>query len=208
MGGLTLLVVLGIAGGGWWLLEQRAPSATAGPAPSGVDRDQTEEAVAGSLPLKEGEDYYVHVRLVEVRDTNGGSSWDAGGGAPDLYVRLTWNGTPVHDSAHRGDSLTAEWDLMRVNVKDAVLTNEIDVASAINAPIIQSGPGGLLGVEIWDDDDLSPRDAVGRFDLPVKLLQEGVQTFRFDGGNVARLEIDLIPASLTLPELIDRYSNR
>ena len=202
MAGATLLLVVGIVFGGWWLLERDKV------AHAGVSPTSQGETIDRPAELAEDQDYYAHVRLVEVRDDNDGSSWDAGGGAPDLVVTTFWNGTEVHASAHRDDSLTAEWDLLRVNVKDAVLQNEIDVAGAINAPLVQGGPGNLLSVEVWDDDDASFSDLAARLDLPTDLLVEGINRFAFDEGNLVRLEIDLVPARLTLPELIDRYSNR
>ena len=225
----TLLVVAGIALGGWWLIENPKVAAADGGEsrnlPPAIERDASQPSMpiknagaaspsgpsepAGPPTVRDGADYYAHVKLIELRNPPpDADAWDTNGGAPDINYKLFWNDTLLFESSTRDDTLIAEWDLLRLDLRDALLSQQVEIATAMNAPLVNIKGGGVLTVEIWDDDDASPSDLAGRFDLPAELLHEGVNRFDFNAGNVARLEIDLVPARLTLPELIDRYSAR
>lgn len=216
MATLTLLLVVGVAGGGWWLLQQRVEVGTqrrsgSRSQPANPSRVGSEDGgLVGPPLLQPDSDYYAHVKLIELRaappDDDDGA-WDARGGTPDINFKLLWNGTLLHESPQRDDTLIAEWDLIRVDLLDAIQTRQIDVASAMNAPLINVTENGLLTIEVWDDD-VSFSDEAGRFDLPIATLTEGINQFNFEEGGVARLVLDMVPRDLPLPDLLERASNR
>ena len=207
---LTLSVVAGIAAAGWWRLQPAAARTQNGAAEQsrGGGRDNSRPSTGPAL-VQSGGDYYVHVKLIELRpvDTEGGS-WDVRSeGAPDIYYTLFWNKTKVFESAEREDRLIAEWDLLRLDLKDAILSGQVEVASAVNGPLVRVEAGGMLTVEVFDED-VSFDDEAGRFDLPLETLRVGLNTLTPEGGGVARLVIDLVPRDTPLPDLLDRASNR
>src|SRR5690606_35403988 len=132
MGLVTLALVAGSAGAGWWLMPQ--------PMRGVPRRGATEVERATTQPRTVGgeEDYYVHVKLIELNpQTPDGDAWDARGGAPDIRFALDFNGTRIFTSREADDRLIAEWDLLRLDVKDALLSGQVEVASAVNAPIVR-----------------------------------------------------------------------
>ena len=195
---VTLAIVAGCAAAGWVLFPtQQAASAQA-------------RVVESSEPtfVAMSQDYYVHVKLIELTArAPGGGKWEPrGSSAPDICFRLYWNGTLIFEGAEREDRLIGEWDLLRLDLKDAILSGQVEVASAVNAPIIHTAEGGVLTLEVWDED-MSFDDEAGRFDLPVESLHEGVNTLS-PGEGVARAIIDLVPRDIPLPDLLERASNR
>jgi hypothetical protein len=210
MATLTLLIVAGVAAGGWWLLQQDAAEpdrAQVAPRQRSVDPPRTPPTPGNDAPL-DG-DFYVHVKLIELAASPGGDgSWDVRGGAPDVVFRLAWNGTDIFTSPHRDDTLVAEFDLLRLDLMDALQSGEVEIATAIAAPLVAIDPEGLLTIEIWDDDDWSGSDEAGRFDLPASTLRPGINRLDFSEGDVRRVVIDMIPRSLSLPELLARASDR
>ena len=215
MGLLTLALVAGVAAAGWYMLRGESPfdSDDAGttPAPrrqADSNGQSTGSPDADSRGVRPGADYYAHVKLIELRGgPEEGESWDTGGGAPDINFKIFWNGTLVHESSQRDDTLIAEWDLIKLDVKDAILKGEVEVATGINAPLVHAGDGGVLTIEVWDDDVMSS-DRAGRFDLPLATLDEGLNELSFDAGGVKRLVLDLVPRDMDLPDLLERASGR
>lgn len=196
---LTLIVVVACAAGGWVLFDRHfSAQASANVVASG-------EPVAVEL----GGDYYVHVKLIELTPKrHGGGKWEPrGASAPDVRFALYWNGTRIFTSVERPDRLIADWDLLRLDLKDALLSGQVEVASAINAPIVRAEAGGVLTIEIWDED-VSFDDEAAKFDLSVDLLREGLNTLTPGEGGVARVLLDMVPRDTPLPELLDRASNR
>ena len=224
----TLLVVAGIALGGWWLIENPKVAAADGGEsrnlPPAIERDASQPSMpiknagaaspsgpsepAGPPTVRDGADYYAHVKLIELRNPPpDADAWDTNGGAPDINYKLFWNDTLLFESSTRDDTLIAEWDLLRLDLRDALLSQQVEIATAMNAPLVNIKGGGVLTVEIWDDDLMSS-DRAGRFDLPVATLLEGLNVLTFDDGGVVRLILDLVPRDTSLPDLLDRASRR
>jgi hypothetical protein len=212
--------VVGVAGFGWVALQQEnepvvrvdSSSPRLGQSQRGNPPPQQEpEPVPPkivSLNLVRDGDYYAHLKLVELRPQKpDGDSWDGNDGTPDINVKLFWNNTLLHESATRDDVLIAEWDLLRLDVRDALLSGEVDIGTAVAAPLVRAEEGGVLRIEVWDDD-VSFSDRAGRFDLPLVSLKEGVNRFTFDEGGVARLVLDMVPRNIDLPDLLERASDR
>ncbi|MEM1011609.1 MAG: hypothetical protein AAGI46_05240 [Planctomycetota bacterium] len=216
---LTVVLVAGTAGVGWLLIQRDNGSATAVTPVDSRPRlnDPAQSAPNPAPPDSEPEtppqhllvdgDYYVHVKLIELR-ADPDNAWDARGGAPDIRYNLYWNDTLVHDGPTRDDRLIAEWDLIAVDVHEALLSGEVDIASAVKAPLVRAADGGVLRIEIYDDDDFTPSDEAGRFDLPMATLREGVNRLEFAEGGVVRIVLDLVPRETALPDLLQRASDR
>lgn len=193
----TLLIVGGIVAYGLWTLRQ----------PAAI----TAEQVVATQPARvvTGRDYYAFVRLVELasKKSNGGN-WDSGNdSAPDPYFRLYWRGTRIFESAARSDSLIATWDLARLDLKELVANQgKLDIASAINAPIVQIEPNESLRIEIWDDDPMGD-DLALRLDVPLDSLYPGDNILTPDGA-VKRVVIQMIDRQTPLEELIDLARRR
>lgn len=127
---------------------------------------------------------------------------------PDIAYRVLWNGTEIREAkAPGGDQLIAEWDLLSMNLIDAVRTRQVEVSTAINAPLVKYVPGGMLRIEVWDRD-VTYSDEAGTFDLTMDTLVEGLNVFEPSHGGVAKLVLDLVPRSLPIPDLLERASNR
>ena len=204
---LTLALVAGVAGVGWWLMSGRRSIAhliSPAEAVDGVGGTSTQPTM-----LVLDRDYYAHVKLIELRAGKAdGGSWEMRSKSPpDIAFRLYWNGTPVFTGAEREDRLIAEWDLLRLDLKDALLSGQVEVASAINAPIIRAQTGGILTVEVWDEDTAFS-DEAGKFDFPVEMLREGTNAISPAESGVARLVLEMIPRDTPLPDLLERASNR
>ncbi len=211
---LTFLLVVGVAAAGWWQLRGTSPFASESDdvvpptARSTAKRGTPSGSPTRRTLVRSGADYYAHVKLVELASSpQDDDAWDTGGGAPDINYKLFWNGTLVFESAQRDDTLIAEWDLLRLDLKDAILRGEVEVAAAVNAPLVHAGDGGVLTIEVWDDDVMSS-DQAGRFDLPLATLEEDVNELTFDAGGVRRLVLDLVPRDMDLPDLLERASAR
>lgn len=197
---LTLAIVVTVAAVGWSRLEPQTPRLQRGAAARPSTQPMLVEA---------GRDYYVYVKLIELTPTRpDGGAWELrGASAPDPYFKLSWNGTGIFESPVRSDRLIAEWDLLRLDLKDAILSGEVEVASAVNAPLISVKEGGLLTLEIFDDDTAFD-DEAGRFDLPVENLRVGLNTLTPEEGGVVRVVLDMVPRDMPLPDLLERASNR
>lgn len=57
-----------------------------------------------------GRIYQITVLNGEVPTTNQGQPWDVGGGAPDLYVSIAVNGTPIATTTPAQDQFMATWN--------------------------------------------------------------------------------------------------
>lgn len=197
---LTLVIVAGIAAAGWWRLQpQDRP--VRGRSPS--------YASTQPMLVQPDRDYYVHIKLIELNPTTSDDgSWEVrSASAPDIYFKLSWNGVLVFESAVRDDRLIAEWDLLSLDLKDAILSGEVEVASALNAPLIRAQSGGMLALEIFDED-ASFDDEAGQFDIPIENLRVGINTLTPQEEGVARVVLDMVPRDMPLPDLLERASNR
>jgi hypothetical protein len=194
----TLAVVAAAGAGGWWMLRPQTPAAGVVPATS-------------PAALVDGNDYYFFVRLIEFKPRNGDKPWDSGNGsAPDAEVILHWRGNRVFSLPERPDQLIATWDLFRVDVKQILTSGgEIDVAGAINAPLVKAGPSESVTIEVYDADTFNPDDLALKTDIPLSTLAPGVNRVPLppDCG-LERLEVQLIDRRTPLAELIELASRR
>lgn len=189
-------VVGGIVAAGWWLQADSRipaqPAATTSPATVKVDRD-----------------YYFFVRLVEFKPLNPkGKAWDSGNSsAPDAQIILHWRGNRTFTWADRNDQLINTWDLFRVNVKDIVLSGgEIDIATAINAPLVRVVSGESVTIEVWDEDPMFS-DLALRMEVALDQLREGRNLITPpESSGIARLEIDMLDRETPLARLIEIQS--
>lgn len=202
---LTFVVVVTSAAGGWWLLR---PAETVGATPGSIGATAQAVIIPSEL-VQPGKDYYAHVKLIELQPSPaGGGSWEGrSASAPDICFTLSWNGTLIFTGAERSDRLIGEWDLLRLDLKDALLSGQVEVASAVNAPIVRVEAGGILTVEIWDEDAVFD-DEAGKLDLPVEMLKAGINTLTPGESGVARIVLDMVPRDTSLPDLLERASNR
>ena len=161
---LTVGVVVGVV---WAGLRQLGPQQVAV-----VDAGHP---MATSRPalLGIGHDYYFLVKLVEFNPRKpSGSSWDTHS-APDAKVLISWHGQQIFALPQREDQLISTWDLFRVNVMDIIRSGgSVDMASAINAPIVRVEPGETITVEVRDADVMRD-DVAMKIDLQLDELRQG-----------------------------------
>lgn len=199
--GLAVLVVgivIGTVAGGWWLQK------------TNTAKDSATTRPVISVPVSD-QDYYFFVRLVEFNPTRpNGKPWDSvDGSAPDAKVTLFWTNNRIFNWASRSDQLINTWDLFRVDIKELITSGgQIDLSSAINAPLIRFSDEDPLRLEIRDDDpalsDLALSWEIRRSDL-----HEGKNLIVPPGtSGIRRLEIDLIPRQTPLSRLIELESQR
>jgi hypothetical protein len=195
--GATVMTVAIVAGVGWWKLQPPAPVASTQPT---------------TRPgLLAGHDYYVFVKLIELRPARAdGSRWDTGNdSAPDITFSLFWQSAKIFTGTERPDSLIANWDLFRVDLKD-VLTNggKLDVANSINAPLVHAGPDGVIRIEVWDDDPVGS-DLADTIDLKMSDLKSGSNLIEPGTSSaVKRIVVELIDRNLPLQDLVDLQTRR
>jgi len=195
---VAIVAVVGsIVGVGWWMQKDNLAATTQLPA--------TRPAT-----VKPDHDYYFFVRLVEFNRTNQkGKNWDSGNGsAPDAEILMFWRGNRTFSWSERNDQLIATWDLFRVDVKDLIMSGgKVDIASAINAPLVRIGPNEMVTLEVWDDDP-AMSDLALRIDIPLTELREGRNSITpTPGSGIARLEIDVLDRETPLARLIEIQSN-
>lgn len=209
---LTIAIVGGAAYVGWKLFHDevalvRVEPDTASPDPAAGTTDPAAGSTARAR-VAAGDDYYVFVKLIELTPKRGEDNWDAGGSnPPDIFFELFWNDAKVFESVARDDAIIAEWDLIKLDVKDALLSGQVEIASAINAPLVSIDEYGILKLHIYDDDAMSNDDA-GKIELPMISLQPGLNTIKPAGTYVSRILIDMVPRSTPLPQLLERASDR
>lgn len=193
-----VLIVGSIVAAAWWI--QRPVVAQPAPAPA------TEP-----VTVKLDHDYYLFVRLIEFTPkTPKGKSWDSvDGSAPDAQVYLTWRGNRIFSFPEREDQLINTWDFFRVDVRSLVTSGgQIDVASAINAPIVRTGQAETVTIEVWDEDP-AMSDLALKMEISLATLRDGAnQITPPPGTGVARLQIDMIDRATPLPTLIELESKR
>lgn len=192
-----VVVVASIVGVGWWL--QR-------------DDRMSSVSISATQPanVAPDHDYYFFVRLVEFNPkTPKGKSWDSvDGSAPDAEIVLYWRGNKTFSWADRTDQLINTWDLFRVNVADLITSGgKIDIASAVNAPMLNIKTGESVTLEIWDNDPAFS-DLALKMEIDLSQLRIGRNkiTPPVDSG-VNRVEIDMIDRDTPLAKLIELQSN-
>lgn len=199
---LTVGVVGGVV---WYGLKQLGGLNTT------LNTNNAPPPATGPKMLRTGQDYYVLVKLIEFNTREpDGSDWDRGGGsAPDAKVLMTWHGQQVFALPQRTDELISTWDLFRVNIKDIALSGgNVDIASAINAPIVRVEPGEKLTVEVYDSD-LMQDDLALRVKLQLDELHEGENNIPPPrGSGVRRLVVQALSRETSLSDLIALASKR
>ena len=190
---LTVGVVAGVV---WFGMQQLGPptvAANAGhPAPS-------------TLPafLRAGHDYYVLVKLVEFNPKKpNGSAWDMES-APDAKVLISWHGQQIFALPQREDQLISTWDLFRVNVMDIIRSGgSVDVASAINAPLVRVEPEEKITIEVRDAD-LIRDDLAMKIDLQLDEMREGENDIPPPRGcGLRRFIVQVIDRETSLSDLV------
>ncbi len=205
---ISLLLVVGGAGiGGYLWLEHR--KATGQPAFGNGPPVAPEPST-----VQLGRDYYVHVKLVELRPTReNGTAWDrADGSAPDPFVRVRWQDAEVFESAARGDAFVAAWDLISVDLKEVALSSggEVDIESMVNAPVVRVEKDTTVEVEVIDDDLIDNTEA-GTVTLELAKFHEGDNVLTFTPEEqplIARMVVGVLDRKISLPDLIDAVSKR
>ncbi|MDB5326512.1 MAG: hypothetical protein JWM57_2081 [Phycisphaerales bacterium] len=190
---LTVGVVAGVV---WVGLQQIGPPTVAAnaahPAPSTVPAF-----------LRAGHDYYVLVKLVEFnpKKPNGGS-WDTTS-APDAKVLISWHGQQIFALPQREDQLISTWDLFRVNVMDIIRSGgSVDIASAINAPIVRVEPGEKITIEVRDADVIRD-DVAMKVDLQLDELRNGENDIPPPrGSGLRRFIVQVIDRETSLSDLV------
>lgn len=197
---VTVLIIGGAAGVTWWLLRGGdTGGAGAGAGASG------EPATRPTLAA--GRDYYLVVRLVEFTPKMpSGKSWDTDGSAPDAKVHIDWRGNRIFSLPTREDTLIAAWDVfsVRISPEDLVKGKPIDIAGAINGPIVTARPDELVTIDIHDADLVS-YDLAARINVRLTDLREGANDVPVPPGcGVKRLRVDMLRRDMPLDEMI-RY---
>jgi hypothetical protein len=208
---MLLLVVGGSAIGGYvWM----TPGSGAGdPA-----RVAPEAAAPEPKTLTLGRDYYVQVKLAELRETRAdGDVWDWWDeSAPDVYYRLMWRDALAYESVVRRDDFVARWDLLGADVRDVVAgvvtgaAAEMDIESLINAQVIPVEADTQIEIQVWEQDRLDDQ-IVANVRLDLAEMREG--TTRFDytvkqQPELKRLEVTIIDCATPLPELLEMVGRR
>ena len=167
---------------------------------------------SATLPARviAGNDYYVFVRLVEFNpEKPTGGRWDSGdSSAPDAYVRLFWQGNRVFESADRKNALIATWDVFRVDVQNLIIGDgTLDIASALNGPVVRVEHNIPLTIEVWDDDPVGD-DLALKLDVPLDTLSPGENTLTPQDTGIKRIVLQLVDRKTPTAELLDMASKR
>jgi hypothetical protein len=171
---------------------------------------------SGAAPprLVRGNDYYLYIKLIELADkAPNGSVWDrVDGSGPDIDYKLTWRGNAVWDAVTKPDTLIGSWDLMKIDLKQVVMSGgTADLEGALNAPLIHYEPGETVELSVWDVDPVGAYDDAGKVVLRLDDLGPGETSITPSGGEakaVKRVVLALIDRKTPVPELIKTMSNR
>lgn len=170
-----------------------------------------EDAPSDPLPpqpaaLSAGSDYYLMVRTIELYPNRpGGKAWDRlDGSGPDIAFTLTWQGNVVFESQKKSDTLIGSWDAISLDVKSAVLSGKVDLASSIDAAIIRVEEGTSVSIDVVDRD-LAGSDPAGSASMKLDAFQLGDNAFEFeetDDNAIKRIVVRVIDKSLPMTELV------
>jgi hypothetical protein len=204
--GVAMVLLVGGAGFATWHFTGR-------PMPGGgVDASAHAPTIRPRLP--DG-DYYLHVKLIELSDRRpDGKTWDVGGSAPDVRFNLTWHDNIIWESTAKADTLIGSWDLLKIDLKQVIASGgTADLESSINAPLVHHAPGETVKLTVWDDDTVDT-DAAGTLMLKLDDLVPGDNTIvpaaagDPEAKAVRRVVLTLIDRKTSVPDLIQRMSNR
>lgn len=198
-----VIVVVASGVGVWWLSGREGKQGASAAAPTSV-----------APRLVRGNDYYLYIKLIEVSDkAPNGSVWDRlDKSGPDLAFRLTWRKNVIWNSTVKHDTLIGSWDLMRIDLKQVVMSGgQADLEGALNAPLIHFEPGETVKLNVWDADPLGAYDDAGTIILRLDDLSPGENFIAPDGDKakaIRRVVLSLIDRRTPVPELIETMSNR
>lgn len=201
----SVVLLVAAAGSAVWYFTGRADSQQAA---GGSDR-------GGAAParLTRGNDYYLHIKLIELADrAPGGSAWDRiDDSGPDIRFRLTWRQNVVWEGGTKADTLIGSWDLMKIDLRQVLASGgKAELEGALNAPLIHYQPGETVELLVWDDDTVGSDDA-GAVTLKLDEFGPG-ETSLVPAGEgakaIKRVVLALIDRRTTVPELIDTMSRR
>lgn len=183
----------------------------------GGARGSSGDASATAVPIRphliRGDDYYLHVKIIEVADRRpDGKTWDTGGSAPDLKFNLTWHKNTIWESTAKPDTLIGSWDLFRIDLKQVITTGgKADLEGALNAPLVHFEPGETVKLSVWDEDTAGLYDTAGEVTLRLDDLVPGEQTMTFNGGEakaIKRVVVAMIDRKTPVSGLIDAMGKR
>lgn len=180
---------------------------------SGAGNGSGTAAVPVRPHVVRGDDYYLHVKIIEVADHRpDGKTWDTGGSAPDLKFNLTWRGNVIWESTTKPDTLIGSWDLFRIDLKQVITTGgKADLEGALNAPLVHYEPGETVKLSVWDEDSVGAYDTAGNITLRLDDLSPGEQTLMFNGDDakaVKRVVVAMIDRNTPVSGLIDAMGKR
>lgn len=197
LGALIPLALIAIAAGLFILIAQNEA------VEQGEELSPTEPET-----LTVGKDYYLMVRTIELYPMRPGGevAWDRlDGSGPDIAFNLTWQDNVVFESQKKGDTLIGAWDLLAIDVKNAVLNGKVDLASSIDAAIIRVEEDTEIAIEVWDAD-LPGSDAAGSATMKLTQFKPGDNTFTFDATDtnaIKRIVIRVVDKALPVKELVE-----
>ena len=191
LGVLIPLVIIAAAAGAYLLLAGDKPDPPEQPAPQ-------------TIPA--GTEVYLAVKTIELHPQRpDGKGWDGDGSGPDIDYHLTWQGNVVYEAKQRSDTLIGSWDVIALDLKSAVLSQQVDLSSAIEAAIVRAQPDTPVTLTVWDSD-LTANDQAGVVEIDMSKLTLGDHTLSFDADEtnaVKRVVIRLIDKSLPLTDLVN-----
>lgn len=196
----------------WWsaLIPLLIVAAAAGGyliASNGDRGDVTATSPAGPT-LEQGKDYYVSVRLIELYPTQpNGKPWDRlDGSGPDIDFQLQWQGNVVYDATQARDTLVGVWDTLSLDLKQAVLTQQLDLDGSIDAAIIHVDGKTEVTLVVWDSD-VTGKDQAGEVVMRLDEMTLGDNTATFDRTEtsaIKRIVVRVIDKSLPMEELVNK----
>ncbi len=139
--------------------------------------------------VKLGGDYYVLVKLVELRASqDSGERWDSDGSAPDLSVTLGWRGADIFKSSVKENTFLAQWSTSEVDLRKIALSGQnTSIDDMIKGGRISIRAGESITLSVFDEDLLGIKELAGVVKLSTSELLLGEQTLNFkEGGGKTR----------------------
>lgn len=192
---LIPLLIIGLAIGAYFLFG------------SGVlTGDSSVKDKDAAQPIELDKDYYVLVRTIELYPNRpDGKQWDINDSAPDIKFKIDWQNNTVFEGDKQSDTLIGSWEALSLDLKQAILSQKVDLGTSIDAAIIKIQKDTTATLTVWDVD-LGSKDQAGV--VPLKLdqmvLGDNVMLFDADPENaIKRIVVRLIDKSLPISELVE-----
>ena len=202
---LVPLLLIGLIGSVFWGVSRGR-----NPEPSKEEVSRSTKVEGNQLKL--GSDYYICPTLVEttpLKSKTGFFSkkpkeWDRNGTAPDVECKISWNGNVVFSSGEKRDSIIANWSPIGTDVANLISSGKIRLDSVIQAATIQFEAGGSIDFEVWDNDAFT-KEEIGRLNIPLDSMKEGINKIDTDGlPNIRRIELLVISKNQPEAKLIQQ----